>query len=189
MNTNKLKLVLCTLCGLLFLPNLASAYEVTDTNAVRLNDDTVLFSITYKFGFLNRESLYPIIANQGNSESPEMLDYEVRGGGEAFEAFAPAVVLSDDEDVEVRDGMYYLPEGKNAEFTLIGLLALDESDPREVLQLVINRLPYTTLNDGEMAHSEVLPEELPDYRSPQITLLGDLTITMDPQDVQFITSE
>ncbi|KXJ98177.1 MAG: hypothetical protein UZ19_OD1000776 [Parcubacteria bacterium OLB19] len=48
----------------LVLPQDASAYETTEQAAVRINDNTVLYTITYKFGFLNRETFY---ANRSSS--------------------------------------------------------------------------------------------------------------------------
>lgn len=180
MNTNKIKLALCALCGVLLFPSLAGAYEVTESNAVKLSDDTVLFSITYKFGFLNRESLYPIRAQQGEADSPRTLDFQVRSAGEIVSTPVSAVVLTEDPDVSVRDGMYHLDEGENAEFTLIGLLRLTDDTPRSALELTIERLPYVTINDNTTATGEVRASELPDYRTPQITITDQLTITATP---------
>jgi len=176
-----MKLVLLTACGLVLLPQLSLAYEVTDTNVTRLNQDTVLFSITYDFGFLNRDMLTPMRAVQGQDQIVNALSYQITSANTVLEnVFAPAVVLTKDSDVSMQAGQYYLPRGERAEFTLIGLLRLADTDPTNALRLEITHLPYITINGDAQSLGAVLPSELPTYRTSFITLMGNDSIVSDP---------
>jgi len=184
MKTNKMKLALLTLCVLVLMPQSASAYKVTDTDAVKLNDDTILFSITYSFGFLNRDMMTPIQATFGDALLGSRVSYEMSSANTPFVApYAPAIVLSNDENVTIKDGQYYLPRGKNAEFTLIGLLRLKDTDPKNALQMAITNLPYTTIDGDTQALSAVLPDQLKKYVTPTLTLIGNNTISMDQTSI------
>lgn len=185
MNTVKMKLALFALCGLLIAPGTAAAYEVTDSSAQRLSDDTILFSVTYQFGFLNREMRMPIQAAYGDDTHSNRVSYTINSGSETLEnVVAPAVVLTSDEDVTIEDGQYFLPEGRNAQFTLYGFLRLAEDTPTNALNLRITNLPYTMIDGSEEAIGVVLPDELPEYRTPSLTLTDGLTITSSPVTIE-----
>jgi len=185
MNIAKMKLALCALCGVLLLPATAAAYEVVDSSAQRLTDDTVLFSVTYQFGFLNREMRMPIQTVYGDTSYSDRVSYTINRGSEALEnVFAPAIVLTSDEDVTVEDGQYHLPEGRNAQFTLYSFLRLDADTPTNALNLRITNLPYTMIDGADETPGSVLPNELPDYRSPSLTMTEELTITSSPVTIE-----
>ena len=166
------------------MPQSASAYKVTDSTAVKLSEDTILFSITYSFGFLNRDMMTPIQSTLGDAILGNRVSYEVNSANTPLATpYAPAIVLSNDKDVSIKNGQYYLPRGKNAEFTLIGLLRLKDTDPQNALQMAITNLPYTTIDGDTQALGAVLPDELKDYRTPALTLIGNNTISMRPTDI------
>ncbi len=180
MNMKKTKIVL-GLLALALLPQVSAAYEVTSESAVRLNDNTVLFSITYKFGFLNRDLYMPYQTAREESVFSDKVSYGFYSEGALLETGAgPAIVLTDDKDVEVLDGQYYLPRGKNAEFTLVGVLRLDETAPRNALSMHIGNLPFTMVNGDTKTPGRVLPEELNAYRTDSITFNEAVTITTSP---------
>ena len=176
-----MKLALFALCGLLLVPAVGSAYEVTDTDVVRLSNDTVLFSISYKFGFLNREMLMPIHTVYGDTLYSDRTSYQIESAGEVLTApIAPAIVLTD-SDVERRGNQYYLPAGKSGEFTFISILRLDDSTAHNALKASITNLPFTMINGETETLGMVLAEELPDYATDSITMSDDITvITAEP---------
>lgn len=182
-----MKLALFVLCGLLVSPGLAAAYEVTDSNVTRLSDDTVLFSVTYRFGFLNREMLMPLATQYGTAETSDRVSYTISAGGETLATpYAPAIVLTSDEDVTLRDGQYHLPEGRNAEFTFYSFLRLEEDTPTNGLHAEITHLPYTMINvdKDSMSSGAVLPTEISDYRTPSLTLGSGLSIVSQTATVE-----
>lgn len=157
---------------LIFLiPQASQAYFTTTQSATKLNDETVLFTVTYKFGFLNRELYMPIVTERGlqatstkfsvgydlMSEDDEVLDI----GSSA------AVVLSGDEDIQIKDGRYYLPQGRSAEFTFVALVTTPAGESSDA-SLLITHLPFITINDGKALDQHLNPSELQYYRTPEV---------------------
>ncbi len=156
----------------LVLPQDTSAYETTEQAAVRINDNTVLYTITYKFGFLNRETFMPIGAVRGleNASSSDYVGYDILNKDQIYKGGeVNALVLS---TAKIKENQYYLPEGKAGYFTLVALVTVpnDGLVYEENLNLKINHLPFTMVKTENNKETKVYlsREELEDYVSPLI---------------------
>ena len=156
----------------LVLPQDTNAYETTEQTALRINDNTVLYTITYKFGFLNRETYMPIGVVRGleNSSSSSYVGYDILNQDQVYkEGKVNALVLS---STKIKDNQYYLPEGKAGYFTLVALVTVPNESlvKEEDLSLKINHLPFTMVKteSGKKTKVYLSSEELEDYVSPRI---------------------
>ncbi len=173
---NKMKLYVGALAVLLLLPQSSQAYFTTAQSATRMSADTILYTVSYDFGFAGRELYMPIIAARGlQATDPSPLagftiynqDREVITGGTAN-----AIILSSDEDVQIRDNQYYLPLRKSAKFTLVALLTIPEGEQvaDQDLYLEVSRLPFTMVKDGAEIPAHLNASELQYYKTPEVTL-------------------
>lgn len=174
MNTNKMKLALGLFVFSCFIiPVSSEAYFSTTQTATKINEHTTLFTVTYKFGFLNRELYMPIIAerNLGTTSSRFSVGYTLLDTEEAIvnAGSATSIVLTTDEDVVIKDTRYYLPQGKSAEFTLVTLV----TTPTEVTtdaSLLVSHLPFIMVKEGEEIPARLNPSEMQYYRTPTVEL-------------------
>jgi hypothetical protein len=153
------------------LPQNSSAYEVVEKNAVSINENTVLLAVTYKFGFLNRETYMSIGAERGlNSSSSAYVGYDILNQGKVYkDGQVNSLVLS---GTKIRDGQYYLPEGKAGYFIMVALVTLPQGNEvsKEDLSLKINHLPFTMVKvkTGEKSKVYLSEEELKDFVSSKV---------------------
>lgn len=156
----------------LVLPQGASAYETTNQTALRISDNTTLYTITYKFGFLNRETHMPIGVVRGleNSSSSSYVGYDILNQDQVYkEGKVNALVLS---STKIKDNQYYLPEGKAGYFTLVALVTVPNESlvKEEDLSLKINHLPFTMVKteSGKKTKVYLSENELKDYATPKV---------------------
>ena len=171
MNISKLKLYTGFICLTLLLPSFSEAYFTTSQSAIKLNDSTVLFTVSYGFGLKDRDLLMPIYTERTEfSKSEDTLSYSILNQGTTT-AYGKTVgvVLTKDEDVKVVDGQYFLPAGQSAEFTLISLLTLDEELSDTDLSLLVTHLPFTMVVDEVSHQNQLNPSELQYYLTPSIS--------------------
>jgi hypothetical protein len=166
MKAFKIKTLLGTLAVLLLLPAMpVSAYEATGATATRLNDEYSLLTVTYRFGFLNREALIPMDARLGGVPKDYSVGYALvdMKGATVPVVDAKAVVLS---TAELRGREYYIPRGKNADFTLVAIVRTTKNTD---LGLAITRLPFTMI-DGDIAVRASAPgDKLGEYKTPLLS--------------------
>ncbi len=161
----KIRLLIATfvLVGIITIPNTARAFDVTDTSAIRLTPNHVLLTVTYEFGFLNRELLMPIMADRTSERRGETVGYTLTGSnGEVITAGdTAAIVLS---TTELRDDQYYLPRGRNGDFTLVALVRT--TDIVDEFKLSFTRLPFTLIDGTVTATAAVTAAQLEaDYQT------------------------
>lgn len=175
MNTQKLKLVVGTFLLVLTLPNASEAYFTTAQSATQINQDTILYTVTYQFGFLNRELYMPIVATRdlATTSNEFKIGYSILDGNTPTNlGTAYTVALSDDEDIQIKNGQYYLPDKKSAKFTLVTLL---KTSPELVaknpdLSLLVTNLPFLMVKDGQDIPARLNPSELKYYLTPAVKL-------------------
>ena len=176
MNTQKLKLYFGAIALLFLLPSASQAYFTTAQSATQITDDTILYTVTYKFGFAERELYMPIMAQRGIGVEDESVNagYSILSEDDSVIEVgeANALILTSDTDVEIRDNQYYLPAGESASFTLLALLTipagqrLNDTD----LSLLVTNLPFTMVADSAVIPNRLNPSELQYYRTPSINL-------------------
>ena len=180
---------------LLFLscvtPHGTQAYLTTAQSAVDVGNGTALLTVTYKFGFLNREVYMPIVAKRNkefedkgtdagysilfngsnqatattsiltSTTSSATLNYTVLPGK------SKALVLS---EAEIRDGRYYVPKGKSGTFTLIALVDLSKTTSKNDVSLLMTSLPFTMVDKGINIEARLNPSELQYYKTPEVDI-------------------
>lgn len=179
------------LLGTFLVPSVSQAYLTTSQSAVTVGKDTVLFTVTYKFGFLNREVYMPILADRNKQFDDKGTDagYSVLFNG-VNEARASTSVLTSDiatanlnytilpgkskaivlSNAEIKDGRYYLPKGKSGTFTLIALVDLSKTTLKDDVSLLMTSLPFTMVDKGKKIEARLNPSELQYYKTPEIDL-------------------
>jgi len=173
MNTHKMKLFFSAFIFLAVFPGTAAAYFTTDQSAVRLTDDTVMYTVTYGFGFEERGLYMPIIASRDYTPSGTALHagYTILDDDDESVSVgvSNALILTNSSAVEVVDGTYYLEPGEAASFTLVALLTLPTTEELET-SLLMTHLPFTMVIDGKDAPNKLNEPELRPYRTPSIEL-------------------
>jgi hypothetical protein len=173
------------------VPSTSQAYLTTAQSATDLGDGSALLTVTYTFGFLNREVYMPILANRNkdfddkgtnvgysilfdnkteskattttmsSATAQATLNYSVLPGK------AKAIVLS---EAQIKDGRYYLPKGKSGTFTLIAVVDMSKSIIKEDISLLMTALPFTMIDDGKRIEARLNPSELQYYKTPEVNL-------------------
>lgn len=172
----KIKIFLLAIVAFVALPQVSSAYFTTEQTATKLDADTFLFTVTYKFGFLNREMRMPIGAVRGlksDTTSPfagfVILD---EGKSVVTKGNTYSIVLS---DAKVVDNEYYLPMGSSTTFTLVTVLNLTpemvaSAGTDDSLSLLMTALPFTMVKEGKDTPARVDPLELKKYATPELVI-------------------
>lgn len=128
----------------------ANAYEVTERHITRLSDTVTMYTLTYKFGFLNADAWMPIVASKSSSKS--------MNGNQTS-----SIILS---SAAIEGSKYYVPMKKNADFTLLVLEQHAVGASKNSVQ--VNELPITIQKKGEGKKLWTLQgEELKDFTIPK----------------------
>ena len=175
MNKANFTLLIVVFSILVLLPAKGLAYFTTDQTATRLSKDTVLYTVTYEFGFQKREVYLPIGAIRGNGETntSPYLTYTIFDNKKPTEVGkAAGFVFSTDPDVEIVDNQYHLPVNTAAKFTLFTLLTIpkETQDEKLDLSLQVTGLPFTMVQDGAKMPNHLNPSELQYYHTPVVEL-------------------
>ncbi len=155
------------------IPGNSSAFQTTAQKAVRLNDTTVLYSIDFEFTFLNRDVRVPIgaVRNLPHGNSQQYIGYSFKAGEKTSDMFGKsyAIVLSDEK---VADGMYAVPRGKKAKFTLLTLLKVSPNERAEYKQnelaLKITSFPLILIDEEQASVYQHSVAALEQYLTPMV---------------------
>ena len=179
------------LLATLIIPGVSQAYSVTNSTATDLGNGYALFTVTYKFGFLNRELYMPIEASRNTkfTDKGEDVRYSIlvndQTGAQAttskinendtsyslnysvLPGKAKGIVVS---NAEIKNDRYYLPKGKSETFTLITLVDMSSSLNKENLSLQMTSLPFTMVDGRKETDARLNATELESYKTPKVTL-------------------
>lgn len=160
---------------ILLSPADSEAYFTTNQSATRLTDETIMYTVSYGFGFASRELYMPIMATRSTGSERQQYLAEFTILNEDDEVITAGIgnglVFTKSDGVEIKDGQYYLEPGESATFTLIALLTIPkEQQPGEKLSLQMTQLPFTMVKDGVKIESHLNPSELQYYRTPAVEL-------------------
>jgi len=149
---------------LVLSPITSHAYGTSEQTAVRLSETHVLFSVTYKLGFLNRVSSLPLLAN--TSSFKDISFSIIDSDNNEIETKTHSIVLAD--KAELKNKRYHLPESKSSDFTLITVAELPISSD-EQYQLKITNLPFIIINRENVARLGVIDKNtLAEFVTPFI---------------------
>ncbi|MBY0538129.1 hypothetical protein K2P47_01880 [Patescibacteria group bacterium] len=179
------------LLGTLILPSASQAYSVTDTSAKDLGNGYALFTVTYKFGFLNREMYMPIEASRNTKFTDKGSDvkYSILFNDQTEAKATSTVMKSNDQsfslnysvlpgkakaivvsDADIKDNQYYLPKGKSQTFTLVALVDMRTASVKDDISLQITSLPFTMVDGRKQTAARLSAEELESYKTSEISL-------------------
>ncbi len=152
---------------LFFNPNTTEAYLSTTQSAVRLTPEYSLFTITYRFGFLNRDTYLPVIAVRGleNGDTRPVVGYEIvtNDGLRVQHGTTTAIVLG---NTQIKGNQYFLPAKKNGEFTL---LVIYQHEPnRSNIAAQVTSLPFIFETNNGKVGTFLHPHELKGYKTPTL---------------------
>ena len=176
MFTFKLKSLVVLFGFLLAIPNISFAYFTTGQTATKINENTLLYTVSYKFNFGKNGGRMPIGAVRGlefGTSSP-YVGYDLLQDSETpvtvEESYS--VVLS---NAKVVDNEYYVPPGQTASFILVALVHLPpnfvpESTRDYDLSLQVTSLPFTILSEEKEFKNQLNPSELQYYLTPEIDI-------------------
>lgn len=162
--------------SLTLIPQATFAYFTTDQKAVQINEDTLLYTVTYRFGLKNSELRMPVGAVRGVrfGDTSPYLGYTLLKDSETpvTKGNTYSIVLS---DAKIVDNEYYLPAGKTGSFTLVTLVKLASDlilakDDDYNLSLRVTSLPFTIIRDGKDIKARLNPTELKYYTTPELNL-------------------
>lgn len=176
MNTYKLKLAGClfAFCAL-WTPHTSEAYFTTDQQAYAVSEDTALFSLSYKFGFAERDLYMPIGAMRNVAANEHFVTgYQLLTDDKTplTEGTAAGIVLTKDAAVTVVDNQYYVPAGTSATFTLYVIASFADATAHTTsdISLLMTQLPFVMETDDLTIETHLNPSELQYYHTPSISL-------------------
>jgi hypothetical protein len=154
-------LSLVILCA---LPQSSHAYGTSEQTAVRLTPSHVLFTITYDFGFLNRGTYAPLMANTGSIENE--VSYEIRDSSDNVKDVTSAGFVTATHSV-IENNFHRLEYGKKSDFTLFVIAEIPQTSTGHYLQ--ITNLPFILIDkDKSTTLSGAEASRLPEYKTPTV---------------------
>ncbi len=144
----------------------AEAYEVVETKAMRVTDNHVIFTVSFKMGFLNRTLLLPMLTHNDPKLSNKEINFEIRDSADKVSHFKTHSVILATKST-IKDKVHYLPEKKNDIFTFLTIAEIPKSEMN--YHLVITRLPFLTLdNEGTARLSFIDSESIKTFKTETI---------------------
>jgi len=157
----------------LITPATGEAYFTTAQSATKITENTTLFTVTYRFGFLNRELYMPIITERGLKADATKFSvgYELITATDKIVSIGSttALVLTNDKDIQIKNNRYYLPEGKSAEFTFVAFVTTP-ADETTNASLLVSHLPFIMVDKGQEIPARLNPSEMLYYRTPEVAI-------------------
>jgi len=153
-------------------PASSYAYQATAATAVKLSDDTLLFTITSRFSYMNYSLRLPLLAKREGElgKAFPAVGYALyTETGELYtEGEATAIVLS---SAELVGAEYVTPLNKAGSFTLLSILKLPKALPEgTTLYMRTTTQPYTLMKDGVLRPGQLDQGQLSTHKTPLLKL-------------------
>ncbi len=147
-----------------FLPHSGEAYFTTDQDAFTVNGKTGIYTIEFKFGHSKHDVYIPVKAIQGGDPVRNALSYELIGKDNGLaKGTAVGIVLS---SLPLEDGMYRIPKGKAARFTLLVIYTAQNNEDAD-FRAHVTSLPFMFGTDLKL---QLNPSELKYYTTEYLSL-------------------
>lgn len=175
MNILKIQFVGLFFASVLMVPNATSAWFSTHQDAVRIDSESVLYTVTYKFGMEKSDLHMPILAerNTETAHTPLRLGYTIlKDSKTQFDVGdSYGIVLS---DAKIVGDTYFVPRGTAKKFTFVALLKVPVADTEVYtdldLAMQVTSLPFVITRDGAQNNNKLNPSELTRYITPEVEL-------------------
>lgn len=140
----------------------AFAYESGLKTAQKLSPIHQLYSISFTWGFEDRDLLIPVLAKRGLAydEASTTVGYELEseGGLRVKTGTTTAFVIA---NLPIENGFYRLAAGETATFRLLALHEAASSTQK--LKLKASALPFNLETKGKVSKTYLHPHELTKY--------------------------
>ncbi|MEX0918240.1 MAG: hypothetical protein WDZ93_03720 [Candidatus Paceibacterota bacterium] len=150
----------------------ASAYTTTEQRVQKINETTAIFFIDFAFGHENYDLYIPILTKRGQEHGTKAktLGFEILEDREepTDRGNVQALVLG---KTKIENGMYKVPKGYKAPFTLAVVYTTDKALIEGDYVVQVTDLPFYRGDDMEYMHLN--PSELQYYVTPEIELNSD----------------
>ncbi len=147
MNTRKLKqLLLTTAFVAIFsaLPGTSQALTVTDQAIYQLTETTVIYKLSFQFGFLNRHTELPIAATRltAATTTPQLTFSLFENESDLVSTGRTSAIILASSEAEVRNNRYFVPAAERADFILWVLHEAPTAlTPNSIPTLEVTHLP------------------------------------------------
>lgn len=150
----------------------AHAYFTTGQTQTRLDDNSVLFTIEYAFGYTDKDTYMPVTAvrNLPWKSNEKKIGYKLvdHTGSTTAIGSAKGIVLS---NLPIVDLMYKLERGKAHKMTLVVVLVVPQDTARNRYKLQVDKLPFYVGTDvSKLATYQLNPSELQYYVTKPVEL-------------------
>lgn len=161
MNTFKLKLAMASICGLMFVPAITHA----DTTAIRLSDNSALFTVDFTFEESQFATAVPVATKVGATYADRIdeigytIQKKISADSNPVTATASIVLAQ----APITEGKYQVPADTKQKFTLLVVATFTEKIADDY-QVKITKLPYwlegrrTTIHQNQL--NEIAPAVL-----------------------------
>jgi hypothetical protein len=158
--------------GICSLPSAAAAYQTIGQTATLHSGTAALYTITYRFGFLDRAVYLPIATSRNLQfgTTSDNLGYTLltKNSSPTDVGTMAGLVLS---HASIKNGLYYVPAGTTADFTLAATLIVPSGQKAADYAVTVSALPfYLVTKDGQTLRSELNPHELKLYTTPKASV-------------------
>lgn len=165
-------LVLFAFLAVSFFPQSSSAYLATGEKAVKLSDDTFLFTITSRFSYMHYAVHMPILAvregEYGKAFPNVGYAFYTEDGALYTEGKASAIVLS---DVGMVGSEYVTGVSKAGLFTLVAIVKVPKGTTNaKSLHMRTTTQPFTLTREGETIPSQLDEKQLNTYKTSAVAL-------------------
>jgi len=158
------------LAAFIFIPQVSSAYLTTSQTATRLNDTTILYTVSYSLGSGVYDMRAPIGATESSAELSAYVEYVFLDDGvEYTEGESAALVLS---AASITDAEYIIDRGDGYIFTLVSLLTVPADSSDLDLSLQVTSLPFTLISPADNTENpnRLNDSELQYYVTPAVKI-------------------
>jgi hypothetical protein len=164
------RVVFVLLMAVLIIPNASLAYVTTKQTSIRLNENNILFLVSYKFGHTEFSHRLPMAAVRG-VKNANAVSFDILSEGKLRTNVGNtmSIVLS---NASVENGKYLVEKGASKEFTLLTLLTLPEGRTSSTTDygLAVSALPFEIGYDTRGYQPNKLNEsELKYFRAPVVS--------------------
>jgi hypothetical protein len=155
---------------LLSVPASTYAYFTTTQSAMRINEDTIMYTVSYRFGSDSYGFLMPIAALQNDTKTnfTNYAEYTLFNGSEESKNISSnALVFS---NAKIENNQYFIPKGESSLFTLVSLVTLpkEAKENLDELSLQVTKLPFMLVEGKKEIKNGLNPSELQYYKTPVI---------------------
>ncbi len=168
----KLSFAFLLLLGVSIFPEAGYAYQAVETHAVKLSENTLMFTITSRFSYMNYGLQLPLLAKR-NDVAQATYPYAgyalyTEDGDVYTKGQTSAAVLSDAKLTKLG---YVAPKNEAEHFTLLVLLTLPEgTDSGTGIYLKTTTQPFGLIKDGVITPSQLDRGQLQTHKTPVIKL-------------------